>query len=158
MIFMIFLIICTIIAIILLKPKKEKEKKRNPIIEEIKVKYYGGFKDLCGKGSCIIIQEIDKIRFLIIKDEGGVVKRNYSYDNIKSCSIMTESQIQEQVSLGKLLFFGALAFGMKGKQKEITNEYIVLEILEGEQLSSVILQYELGNQYLYDMFRFANNK
>ena len=133
------------------------EDRNNGIIGKVDAQYFGGFKDICNCNKCYVIRKENDIEFNFLSKNGTNPNiKIISNKNIKSCSIMTDIQIQEQVNLGKLLCFGLLAFGMKGNKKEITNEYVVLEVLDNNSLISVILKNKENNQKLLDMFMFVN--
>ncbi|WP_252241679.1 hypothetical protein [Clostridium sp. ZBS18] len=109
------------------------------------VHYKGGIRNLSVNSSVIVDLLQEGIAFN--KD-----KKIILFKNINNIILENETQIQQQISLGKMLIFGALAFGMERKNKEINNEYIVLKVEDEDGEYSVLLQSndQKDNQKNYD--------
>lgn len=117
--------------------KKEWEAEGCKFIEGLDLVYKGGIKNISsnGNGEIYISALEDGVGVI-----NGVAKKVIKYDNIKDMYIDNERSIKEQVSLGKLIFFGVFAFGMKGKEREINREYIVINVVDEDGEYNVILQ------------------
>lgn len=134
------------------KNKMYKEKGFNWVQDSsFKLHYKGGIKNLSVQMDTTI--DILKEGLNFIYSEKRVEEDNNNkqtilqsiyidFSDIKSIEIQTESSIKSQVSLGKLLFFGVLAFGMKRKEKESIQEYIVLKVADEEGDYGVVLSVE----------------
>lgn len=124
-------------------------------IESLNVKYMGGIPNISVNSKNSF--EITKEGLLILTATnstpylGGSKETLVPWGSIKNVSFQNEKSIQQQVSLGKLLVFGVLAFGMEGKEKSINNEYLVLEV-EDKKNYSIILQPKdrQNNQTIYN--------
>ena len=81
------------------------------------VSYFGGFKD---------VQAKENNKVIVFKDRIQIFNKDILFSNINDCSIQSESQLVERVSMGKLLCFGVLAFGMNGKVKNVNKNYVVI--------------------------------
>lgn len=143
--------------------KEEYLKNGYHYIEPFFITYIGGISNISTNNK--VSFTITKEGLLLLYDQKSYPCVSYSdkklikWDNIKNISFQTEQNIKEQVSLGKLLVFGVLAFGMKGKDKNISNEYIVLNINEDLKEYNMILQAEKqeDNQRKYnDLIEYIN--
>lgn len=75
--------------------------------------------------------------------------------DILSAELQTETQISEQISLGKLITFGLLSFAMKKNPNEIIREYLVINMKYEDKEISLILKPTKDDQYnLEQQFRF----
>ena len=99
------------------------------------VHYKGGIKSISVNSNIFIALLKEGLAF-----ESVGVKKIILFSNIKEISLQNEVQIQQQVSLGKLILFGWLAFGMEKNKKEINNEYIVLTVDDGDGKYNILLQ------------------
>lgn len=99
------------------------------------VYYKGGIKSISVNSNIIVVLLKEGLAF-----ESVGAKKIILFSNIKDISLQNEVQIQQQVSLGKLILFGGLAFGMEKKKKEINNEYIVLTVVDKDGEYNVLLQ------------------
>ena len=81
------------------------------------VDYMGGFKDFGRADDCVIKVRKDGINFILNNYKYNEYDNKVvEYKSIKSVEIESETSIKERVSIGKLVFFGVFAFGMKGKE------------------------------------------
>lgn len=108
--------------------------------------YVGGFKDI---GICrhtyLDLME-DRIIVTFKDDSKGIKeKKQIKYSDVLDVSIQTETQIKEKVSLGKILVFGVLSFGMKGNQSTISQEYLVMKVKYNNEDLDLI--FSVGNAY-----------
>lgn len=112
----------------------------NKISNFIIFRYIGGIKTISSGNRVQIKLLKEGICFSYKKGEIGE-SRNYiiKFENIEDIYLDTQQSIQERVSLGKLICFGVLAFGLKGKQIQNTKEFIVLEVCENDKNYNVIL-------------------
>ncbi|MBN1075971.1 hypothetical protein DVV91_16745 [Clostridium botulinum] len=110
----------------------------NAIKDFIIFKYIGGIKNISINSNVTIKLFKEGISFTYLS---GTERRNYMIhsNEIEDISIQTQQSIQEKVSVGKLLVFGILAFGLKGKQKELNKEYLVLNVNKNNENFNVIL-------------------
>lgn len=116
---------------------KYKEQGLRFIKEYNSVKYYGGIKGFD-------IEHTGKV--IIFSDRVRILNNTIYLEDVESCKVQTERQITEGVSMGKLLFFGVLAFGMKGKQKELSKKYIVLRYKCLDEMRDVIMDFDSKNE------------
>lgn len=116
---------------------KYKKQGLKFIKEYNSVKYYGGIQGLNVEDTGKVILFDDRVRIL-----GYTILLR----EIESCNIQTERQITERVSMGKLLFFGVLAFGMKGKQRELSKKYIVLRYNEFNEMRDIVMDFGYKNE------------
>ena len=123
------------------KPAQLRKKEHyesiglNFITDYDNIDYYGGFKDWgCKKDIKLIVFDG---YFRLDSDYSG--SKIIEFKDIKDCRIQTEKQLSERVSMGKLLCFGVLAFGMKGKQKELSKDYVLVRCnYENEDIDLVL--------------------
>ena len=120
-------------------------------IDEYKyVSYFGGFKDKGKSDDIKVIVFENKIDFKFSYDD----TREIFIKDIHDCRIQTEKQLSERVSMGKLLCFGVLAFGMKGKQKELSKDYVVVRYNYENEDIDLVLDLHYGNE---EFVREINN-
>lgn len=125
-------------------------------IESLGAYYKGGIKNISINNNAITI---------ILLQEGlnfdtGIVEKTIFFKNIKDISLQSQQHIQNQVSLGKLIVFGVLAFSMEGKTNTINDEYIVLNAIDEDGEYNVVMQpYEsTKNQEMYNTLSTYKNK
>ncbi|NFL87398.1 hypothetical protein FDB24_10730 [Clostridium botulinum] len=140
-------IIILFVSIYNLGKDKENELK-NKIYRP---QYLGGFKSVSSSKSCLVTIYEDKIKIYIHGRYANIMKQD-----ILDVMIKNENQIKEQISLGKLICFGVLAFGMRGKSKVITKDYVVLKIIYNEEELSLIFNFEnsqITMKFIEDIFK-----
>lgn len=128
-------------------------KGYNYIQNDISIKYKGGIKNL----SVNSYVSIDLLKEGLSFNNG---KKIILFKNIEDISLKSETQIQELISLGKMLFFGVWSLAMEKKKKEINNEYIVLKVKDEDGKYNVLLQSNelANNQDSYDkLIKLKNN-
>jgi hypothetical protein len=133
---------------------KYKNKGYN-FIETLGADYKGGFKDISIETPIII----DLL-------QGGISFNNLMYEkfipfeNILDISLQNKQYIENQVSLGKLIFFGILAFGMNKNQKKFNDEFIVLKLKDSGEIYNVLIQAmeHTNNQSIYNKIKIYKNK
>lgn len=119
------------------------------------VSYYGGFEGIGYQKKVDVLIYSDKI---IVKKDLDWHKEILLSD-IEDCTIQTETQLKERVSMGKLLCFGVFAFGMKGKQQAIAQDYTVVRFKDGDKVSDLVLYNSSNNlnKHLYDSIKESIN-
>jgi hypothetical protein len=137
------------------KNSKKYSDKGYHFIEYCGVEYKGGIKDL----------SIDTPIIIDLLEEGLsfnnlMYEKIISFNNIIDMSLQSKQYIENQVSLGKLFFFGILAFGMKKNQNKINDEFIILKIKENEETYNILLQAQdyTNNQNIYNKILMYKNK
>lgn len=93
------------------------------------MKYVGGIKGLS------VNQKLNE--YVVFLNDGIGVgymdnKKKIPYKCITDVAIENTKSIEQRVSMGKLLFFGILAFGMKKNQEDIIKEFIVIDVEDEE--------------------------
>jgi len=135
-----FLIICFTVANSTTKDIEDKEK----IKFSNQGYHYIGFSGMIYKGGINNISVNNPVSISLLEEginfHSGVIDKTISFDSIEDMSLQSQQYIQNQVSLGKLVCFGILAFGMSGKQNSINDEYIVLNVDDENEQYSVLLQ------------------
>ena len=106
------------------------------------VDYLGGFKNKGKSDDIKVIVFENKIDFKFSYED----TREIFIKNIKDCRIQTDKELIERVSMGKLLCFGVLAFGMKGKQKELTKDYVVVRCNYENEDIDLVLDFATRNE------------
>jgi hypothetical protein len=116
-------------------------------IETLGVNYKGGFKDISVETPIIIDLLQEGISFNNLMYEKVI-----PFENILNISLQSKQYIENQVSLGKLMFFGILAFGMNKNQKKFNDEFIVLNLKDNNENYNVLIQANeyTNNQSIYD--------
>lgn len=80
------------------------------------------------------------------------------YDKLLDYKLQTEEEIQQKITLGRLLIFGVFALGMK-KSKKKTTKYIVLEFVDdNSKKQNVILQGDSTTYILEKIHKYKENK
>ncbi|WP_346938185.1 hypothetical protein [uncultured Clostridium sp.] len=123
------------------------------------IKYFGnfigGFKDI---GYCEFLRvDFFKDRIGIeIKDLKKDIKENryIKLNDVLDVKIQTETQIKESVSIGKLLVFGILSFGMKGNEKTLIDEYVVMKVVYNNDELNLIFKMSDSYNFIKDINRF----
>ncbi|OSA91031.1 UNVERIFIED_ORG: hypothetical protein B2H93_14840 [Clostridium botulinum] len=130
-----------------------------PLIE---TKYIGGIGTISINNN-INIDILKEGLLFLYKDYGTLSivdtetnKLLIKWSDVTNIYIETQRSIQERVNLGKLFVFGILAFGMKGKQKELNKEYVVLDV-KNEKDFSIILDCK-NTQYALNSLITAKNQ
>lgn len=156
-IFVLFITWCIVVD----APRMEREEKKK--IEDYRkqgLEYIGlfsfecigGFKDIGACKDCYIDLFEEKINITLYKkNQSGTVLGSKIVDikmsDILSAELQTETQISEQISLGKLITFGILSFGMKKKQNEIIREYLLINMNYNNEKVSLILKTTKDDEY-----------
>lgn len=103
----------------------------------LQARYKGGIKNISADGT-ITINVLD----IGLGFTGAFNRKVIKFENIKDIFIENERSIQQQVSLGKLIMFGGLAFGMKKKNVEINKEYVIINVIDEDGEYNVVLDTE----------------
>lgn len=119
------------------KTSEYKEKGLTYVKEYTGVNYCGGFGDIEPKKYNDVI---------LLKDRIQIFRKDILIKNIQDCSIQTETQLAERVSMGKLLCFGVFAFGMKGKTKSISKNYVVIRCNHRNKDIDLVLDFGKENE------------
>jgi hypothetical protein len=115
--------------------QKKKDKDDGIILRTLGGKYLGGFNDIEGgkNAGCVLYDNRIQIHFS---------SKNYktiNISNINNIGIKSDVQIQNDVTLNRLLAVGVLAFGLKKKQT-IVNNYLVINYNNDNKEENIILQ------------------
>jgi hypothetical protein len=135
-----WIVIVTILAIIFyMGYEKNKENKKvndelGIIYEKQLVKYVGGFREISGNIPINIKISKDKFYVEFINNK---VTKSIDVKNIVDAECSTSEEVNRQVSLGKLLIFGVLSFGMSTKKEVKKCAIITYEDEEGTNRSLV---------------------
>lgn len=113
----------------------EQEKKEGIVLSDPMAKYLGGFPDVAGEKN-VHFKIKENIIILQIQSSGT---RYIPMKDIIDVGIKSETQINNEVSLGKLALFGVLAFGMDNKTTTINN-YLVLSYKDKNGKRDVIIK------------------
>lgn len=133
--------------------KMEKLKQERCILMGA---YIGGCKEIydAGMTGWMIInkQKIEMFYKEKLQDKSYVIP----IENVLEAYLQTEEEIQKQVTLGRLLVFGILAFGLK-KTKKMLKKYMVIKFLniKGEE-DTLIYDSKNYSQALEKINEFKN--
>lgn len=159
-IIVIFFGICIYIGLSTGKELEEKNKKKFTsqgynYIAYCGVEYKGGIKNISIDTPVTIGLLKEGLSFTTI-----VGDRIILFKNIIDISLQSRQYIESQVSLGKLIVFGILAFGMNKNQKKINDEYIVLKVNDDDGEYNILLQAQdyTNNQQVYNKIMIYKNK
>lgn len=164
---LLILVIGLIIGVIIIisKEKNNQEiinkdlnkKGYNKVTNLIIFKYIGGIKTISSSNNVQIKLLKEGICFSYKKEDVEETYNNIiKFENIEDVYLDTQQSIQERVSLGKLICFGVLAFGLKGKQIQNTKEFIVLEVSENNKNYNIILDCKNIQQGLDTILKLKN--
>lgn len=118
------------------KEKNERYQKRGyNYKEKFNVYYKGGIKNISVNSPTTV--DLLKEGLAV---NGVDIEKIILFSNIKDISLQSKIQIEQQVSLGKLILFGGLAFGMEKNNREINIEYIVLNVIDEDGEYNVLLR------------------
>lgn len=101
------------------------------------IKYLSGFRDIGVKEDISILLFQDRIRFKF----GKYFQRDVLKNDISDCRIETETQIRNQISVGKILCFGILSLA-GNNTKEINKEYLVIDGKVKNSNINIILEFK----------------
>lgn len=145
-------------------PKEEKDKEEQ--VSEIGsriwgedatiphyIRYAGGIKGLS------VNAELNKyVCFLKNAISVGITdKKKILYKDITDVVIENTKSIEHKVSMGKLLCFGILAFGMKKNKEEEIKEFIVVNVEDEDGQYSVIFDVPYQSQ-VQDVYNYIHKK
>jgi hypothetical protein len=157
-IFMItFLIIVAWIALLLKLINMDKEKakriKEEGILYESHLIHLGGHPYLSQEEPILLqIRNNNTVRFYKENtNTGGEIPIN----QITRYEIKTESEIQKDVTLTRLLALGIFAFGLK-KKTEINNSYLILSYVQNNVPIDCIFKNAINNQQLGNIISTLN--
>lgn len=124
---------------------KADEETNNYFIEKYKkmgkkyikgypfIKYVGGFKDISSSEVSLAVLDSE----LEIKFENKNITRYIKKEDINDIYVSNKTEIQNNVSMGKILAFGALSLGMDNTKEE-TKGYIIVNCnYEGDNLTLI---------------------
>lgn len=138
-VFVIF--ICMIIASIILFSDRAQEDKENGTLFRGDGEYLGGFGDTEGGKSFTCL--IDK-NYLHFK---GKLSTSIKVKDIKKVEIKSDTQIQNEITLGRIVAFGVFALGMK-KKKTIIENYSVINTLYDNEERVIILKMQNNEKFV----------
>jgi len=147
-----YLIIISIIVIIcasfLFQHKQSKEE--GLISTTINNKYFGGFDEFEGGKTFPLKFFYDRLELYLSKSPKII-----NMVDINKISIKSDIQIQNDVTLGRLLAVGVLAFGMK-KKRTIVNNYLVINYNDNGTERNIILQTSNNENMVKDVNHIIN--
>lgn len=131
-----------------------KSKYGNGHLEDEICKYYGGFRTITNSKTCNIVKLKEEFIFDFFTE-----KRTVPNDRIKSCTIISEKELKDKVSAGKIFCFGLMALGMK-KTEEVITEYCKIDIEDNDKsIISIIVRSSYGsNSTILNMFKEINGE
>lgn len=137
------------------KTVNKYKNKGYHFIETLGIDYKGGFKDISVDTPIIVDLLQEGISF-----NNLMYEKMIPFDNIIDISLQSKQYIENQVSLGKLIFFGILAFGMNKNQKKFNDEFIVLKLKDNNENFTVLIQAmeHTSNQSIYNKIIMYKNK
>lgn len=115
--------------------ESNRQKEQGIVYAAVNVRYIGGFKEISGG---------KQVNFDLTHSQVKIV---FSPQQIKSINISdiidvecsTEDSITREVSLGRMLVFGALSFGMK-KEKHTVRRFLVIKFMQDNTERSLVLE------------------
>lgn len=117
----------------IIQDEKYQAKNKIGVLYRIRPQYICGYDNELGGRYITLEICLDR---LILKFDDNI--KQIFYTDLKNYRIMTESQIQKDISAGRILALGVFALATN-KTKTITNNYLVLEFNDNDQEKSVIL-------------------
>lgn len=165
----IMLFLGVIALIIKLNHDVVKEDKENNVIFSDVCKYIGGISELDEKDFTVTTVKLQVRPQNLFVDNRPFNTIEIPLKNILEIKVKSKSQIQQEISTGKLLCFGALALGMKNetvntqsflivKYKDVNNEDITfaVETQYAENFNKEIKK-QRGEKYVIDINNVINN-
>ena len=128
----IILLICCIPIIL----RSNKEVKAGVIYSIWESTYIGGYDDVAGGKKAEILLFKNKLDINFVTNMSN--SKSINIENINTIKIMSQELIQNEISIGKMLIFGVLAFGMRDN-KTTVNNYLVVNYNEDNLNYNVIL-------------------
>lgn len=134
-------------VILYLNGRKKVEAKlnynnREGIVYYEYIKLIGGIPNILGGRNGELKMTKDNIT-LEFNGVDGMKKYKISKNDFINAEIMSKETIENKVSIGKLLCFGVLAFGMKNK-KQIIDNYVVINHMVENDKKSIVLELNGG--------------
>lgn len=151
--FMVCIWIALLIKLINMEKETKKRKKEEGIIHESNLIHLGGHPYL-SQGDSILLQirNNNTVRFYKENTNTG---QEIPINQITRYEIKTESEIQKDVTLTRLLALGVLAFGLK-KKTEINNSYLILSYTQNNVQIDCIFKNVINNQQLGNIISTLN--
>lgn len=116
----------------------EREKKEDIIVSDKFAEYIGGFPDVSGGKRAHIIVKQNEVEIILSPFE-NIIKKVIPMEVITNAEIKSESQITNEVTLGRMLLLGPLAFAFK-KEKSIVKNYLVISCKKQDKEISLIFK------------------
>lgn len=129
---------CFFIAYLCSNSIEKENKTENIIIRDASAMYIGGFSDVKGGEKAHIKVKQHEIEIMF----GGVVingKKVIPIDMVTNAEIKSESQITQEVGLGKMIVFGAFAFAMKNSKSTVKN-YLVISCNDNDNKRDIVFE------------------
>lgn len=142
--------------------KESCQKESVEYVERYSFKCLGGFKDMGACESCFIDLFDDRLKIKLYKKSSsgsilGSKEVEVKLTDITNLELQNESQIIERVSLGKMVVFGLLSLGMKGKEVEIKRELLVVTFNYQNEVVNLVLEDALkGSNSTFKFAKEAN--
>lgn len=137
-----FMVACFIISSLLKRNIEETDKKENVLVRDVSAIYVGGFPDVEGGSKAHIVVKKETINILF----GGVMiqgQKSIPMSSVINAETKSETQITKDVSLGKLIVFGVLAFAMKDSKTTVKN-YLVISCNDSGKRRDYIFETSLA--------------
>jgi hypothetical protein len=116
----------------------EREKKEDIIVSDKFAEYIGGFPDVSGGKRAYITVKQNEIE-IVLSPFANTIKKVIPMEVITNAEIKSESQITNEVTLGRMLLLGPLAFAFK-KEKSIVKNYLVISCKKQDKEISLIFK------------------
>jgi len=157
LLFYIALLILIIVGYIYKQKQNKTNKNQGVIYESPSIVHIAGHPDL--QPNDLIKLQIKNNNTInlhkVFKKQSNITDIEIPIDQLTRYEIKTESQIQKDVTLTRLLALGVLAFGVK-KKTEINNTYLVLSYIQNGVQVDCLFKNWTNNQQLGDIISTIN--
>ncbi len=121
-----------------IKKDLKREKEEGIIVSDKSAKYIGGFPDVSGGKKAHIKVKQNEVE-IVLYQYSNVINKVIPMEIITNAQIKSESQIANEVTLGRMLLLGPLAFAFK-KEKSIVKNYLVISCKKQDKEISLIFK------------------
>lgn len=153
------IIIGVIILLYFLADRAEKftekvNKEKGIEVRDFNSKYIGGFQDVIGGIKADIMVKQNEIQIGLWRT-GKIDYKFIPMDIVINAEIKSENQIAKEVSLGKMIVFGALAFAMKN-EKSVVKNYLVISCDENGYRRDLVFESNYSERLVKEIRRIKN--
>jgi F0F1-type ATP synthase membrane subunit a len=151
LIMMYFILILMVVFVVVLLSLQETKNKDNNVLFSCTTAdaiYCGGFEDIEGGKKTAIGIYKEKIQLFILKKNSNYFDgytKIIDISKIKNAAIKSETQVQSEIGLGKMLIFGVFALAMKNKRTTVNN-YVIIDYYNGDSLQSIALSTSMNEK------------